>query len=230
VAINDKQKPLSLIAVIFLASLGVASIPLLGGVARVMAAMPAIVSMVAALFQLSRDYAAHERALTLQTSQHSFALGATSHMAAVAFDKHVEFSERYLTETNETFTTLLRSSPAEEALEHAAKLNDLRRTYALWLTPTIDAALEKFEAALRRIGANAHFVNVAIDHDGRPAKIDEMFATLAEVMNTPEWDGKPVPADCGSRAVLHRLREILGTEELTRLRESLIKSALSHTL
>ena len=220
----------ALFTVVFVASLGVASIPVLGNVARGMAVMPAVVAMVAALFQLSRDHAAHERTLRLQASQHSFALGATSHMAAVAFDKHVEFSEKYVSETDETFTTLLREGPTEEALSHAAKLSCLRRTYALWLTPTIDAALEKFEAALRRIGASAHFVDVAIDHPGRPAKIDEMFATFAEVMNMPEWEDKPMPAECGTRAVLQKLREILGTEELTHLRESLIKSALSRAI
>lgn len=195
-----------------------------------MATFPAVVAMVGALFQLSRDQAAHERAIALQTGQHGFALGATSHMAAVAFDKHVEFSERYLEETNRTLATLNRLGPTEEALEHATKLHGIRRDSALWLTPAIETALEKFESALRRIGANKHFVDVAVDHPDRSARIDEMFVTFAEVMDMPQWQEKPVTVERGSRAVLQRLREILGTEELTRLREKLVKSAFGRAL
>jgi hypothetical protein len=221
---TSRQRYLLILA-IFVVSFLVASVPLLGAVSRVMATIPAIVAMVAAIFQLSRDHSAHERAILLQTAQHSFAIGATSHMAAVAFDKHVEFSEAYLAETNKTFDTLLSKGPTEEALNHAAILNRVRRDYALWLTPTIDTALEKFESALQIIGADAHFVDKAVDHPDRSAHIDEMFSTFAEVMNMPTWQEKSVPGERASRAVLRKLREVLGTQELTNLREELINSA-----
>jgi hypothetical protein len=56
-------------------------------------ALPGVGALFIALFQLLRDEAAHVRALEIHDKQQSFNLGVTSHMANVALDKHVEFSE-----------------------------------------------------------------------------------------------------------------------------------------
>src|SRR5205807_206377 len=127
---------------------------------------------------------------------------------------------------NDAFASLLQKGPTEEALTHASTLYRLRRDWGMWLTPSIDAALAKFESALQEIAANAHFIEMALDHPARPAHVEEMFTTFAEVMGMATWQDKPVPPERASRAVLQKLREILGIEELTRLRDSLIKSAL----
>ena len=39
---------------------------------------------------------AHQNSVLLGEMQNAFSLGATSHMAAVAFDKHIEFCEEYV--------------------------------------------------------------------------------------------------------------------------------------
>jgi threonine/homoserine/homoserine lactone efflux protein len=63
--------------------------------------IPGVAAMVAMLYQFIRDQAAHERALDLQEKQHRFDLGVTSHMANVAFDKHMAFVEKYISTMQE---------------------------------------------------------------------------------------------------------------------------------
>lgn len=63
---------------------------------RAILSIPGVSAMVVALYQIVRDQAAHERALNLQEKQQLFNLGVTSHMANVAFDRHVQFSEKYI--------------------------------------------------------------------------------------------------------------------------------------
>ena len=75
-------------------------------------------------------------------------LGATSHMAIVAFDKHVLFSEEYVTEVNNTLRTLFREGPSEEVLKHARELYNLRQKYFVWLTNNLDLKLDNLKLKL----------------------------------------------------------------------------------
>ncbi len=59
--------------------------------------LPGVAALFATLYQILRDQAAHERVIELQERQELFNLGVASHMANVAFDRHVQFSERYTT-------------------------------------------------------------------------------------------------------------------------------------
>lgn len=107
-------------------------------------ATPALIAMIGALFQLARDNAAHERKLDLQRKQQIFNLGATSHMANVTFDKHVEFCEKYMEEVDSAIGTLYRKGTTKEALPHANSLYALRREYSAWLTEGIGIQLSPF--------------------------------------------------------------------------------------
>ena len=62
------------------------------------AVTPAIASLFFALFRVFRDEAEFQKKQFLQEKQQFFNLASTSHMANVAFDKHVEFCELYLYE------------------------------------------------------------------------------------------------------------------------------------
>ncbi len=171
---------------------------------------------------------AHDRATAVQAAQNSFALGATSHMANVAFDKHVAFSEEYLEETFNTLRTLFREGPTEKALPHAGNLHQIRLKWALWLTPPIESNLDKFEAAIRRIGADAHFVEVDQAHPDRSKVIQEMFALYKEVMGRSISD-EPKDAEHAISKVVEALRRVLGTEELTGLRQTLVARSIPPT-
>src|SRR5690349_16736868 len=96
--------------------------------------------------------------MELEEAKNRFTMGATSHMANVAFDKHVQFCEEYTQGVNEALVTLFRQGVHREALAKAIDLSVIRRKWVLWATPSIDTQLEKFEIALGKIGSNARLV------------------------------------------------------------------------
>ncbi len=217
-----------LLALVFVVFVALATIPTFGDLTRAVTALPAAAAVIAFIFQLVSDQAAHDRAIVLQAAQNSFAVGATSHMASVAFDKHVGFSEEYVAEMFTVLRTLFREGPTEQALPHAARLNEIRQKWALWLTPSIEESLDKFEAAIRKIGADAGFVAVDLVHPDRSQIIREMYALFKEVMGRGYSD-QPVTADHAISNVIRELRHVLGTDELTELRQTFVSRSLKHT-
>ena len=193
-------------------------------VARGVAALPAVAAVVGALFQLFRDQLAFDRAIFLQASQNSFTLGATSHMAIVAFDKHVSFSEEYVQEVFSALQTLFREGPSDQALPHAHRLYQIRQKWALWITPAIEADLERFEGAIRTIGADAHVVDVDLAHPERSQTIRKMYDLFKVVMGKV-ITGQPATADHAIENVIIGLRRVLGIEELTDLRQAVVRQA-----
>ena len=117
--------------VVFVASAGFVLCAPVRETIRNLAALPAIGALVSALFVLLREHLAHDRALLLHQLQASTSIGTTSHMANVAFDKHVEFSEEYLKAAIEVLGTLVRRGPTEEAVALAQRLYVIRRKWAL---------------------------------------------------------------------------------------------------
>ena len=116
------QRTYSAIATIFTVSLtfyywnpGDAAIQFLAGI-------PLVGALVATLVQILRDQAAYERAMLVLVAQNRFSLGASSHMANVAFDKHVQFSEEYAEEVYKALGTLFRKGPTPEVLQHTGTL------------------------------------------------------------------------------------------------------------
>ena len=200
-----------------------------GELIQTIAAVPLVGSLIAALFQVLRDQAAHDRQLLLQDSQNRFSLGATSHMANVAFDKHVQFSEDYVGEVHKTLRTLFREGPTDEVFKHTTELYSTQQKYAVWLTPQIESDLELFESALRKIGANAGYLKSTTNATDRQERIAEMYKTFADVMGSKwmgtEWNGEKLTEELAITMVIRRLRGILGTEELTAIRAALLAKA-----
>jgi hypothetical protein len=197
-----------------------------------LSAVPIVGSLVAALWQLLRDQAAHERQLLLQDSQNRFSLGATSHMAAVAFDKHVQFCEEYVAEVHKTLHTLFREGPTQQVFPHTAALYSIQQKYSVWLTQQIKTNLEQFEGALRKIGANDMYLRTAGGAEDRQQRIAEMYKTFADVMGkermgAAEWKGEKLSEELAMSMVIRRLRAILGTEELTQMRSAFVSKALA---
>ncbi|MPS33678.1 MULTISPECIES: hypothetical protein [unclassified Salinivibrio] len=69
------------IVVIVGVSLGFTFVAPINDVYKGIASLPGVSGLAAALFQLVRDHAAHQRNLEIQQEQQLFNLGATSHMA-----------------------------------------------------------------------------------------------------------------------------------------------------
>ncbi|MDE2156881.1 MAG: hypothetical protein KGJ32_13470 [Xanthomonadaceae bacterium] len=80
-----------------------------------MIALPVVAALFGALFQIARDSAAFEKQKYLQSDQQVFSLGASSHMSTIAFDKHVEFCEEYMSEVDETIGILFRDLISDDA-------------------------------------------------------------------------------------------------------------------
>jgi len=195
------------------------------------AATPAICALIGALFQLFRDQAAYEKQLELQRKQHVFNLGAMSHMANTAFDKHVEFCEKYMSEVDNVVSTLYVEGPTEEVKKHINIFFDIRIKYAAWLTDEISLALDPFEKALTQIYSRAHFIDVTETDSGRQERrkkmideLDKIFFEMLNLENKPFVEQNP---EYSIEAVKKKIRNILGIESLTRLRTRLIQEASS---
>lgn len=198
---------------------------------QTLTAIPMVGSLLATLFVLLRDYMAHERAQQLIDTKNNFLVGASSHMANVAFDKHVEFAEEYVAEAQEALRTLFREGPTRDALPHAAKLYSIQEKYVVWLTVALEADLEKFEAALRKIGASAGLASETRGEPNYQKTVAAMYKTFADVlgqerMGSDEWEGEKLSEDRAVSMLIQRLRTILGTEELTTLRRRIIAKAV----
>ncbi len=154
------------LAAIFVAGVYVASRPEVGDFVRILAGTPAVCSLLGALFLLLRDdiaferkllhdELAHERSRALQDSRNTFSIGATSHMANIAFDKHIGFCEEYVKQMIEMMWELLKSGPDEKALNAADALVSIRYKWLVWLNPKTESFLESFEHRVRGLGADA---------------------------------------------------------------------------
>ena len=193
-----------------------------GDVMRVVGGIPGVLGLIGILYQLGRDEAQHQRSLLQQHDQQLFDLGATSHMANVAFDKHVAFCEEYVSEMYATIQTLFREGPSKEALSHASKLYQIQQKHAAWLTPQIETQLEPFEKALRRIGATAHLYSADPGHANASGRVEEMYDIFSDVLSIAKEPDKPVNSEVAVATILSRLREVLGIEQLTTLRHALL--------
>ena len=161
----------------------------------------------------------------LEETKNRFTVGATSHMANVAFDKHVEFCEAYADEVNSTLSFLFRRGPDQDVLQKANALADLRTKWSVWLTPEVDAKLFKFEGALRTIGANAWLLGELRAGEDRAKAIRNAYGTFAAVLGWENWQGEAVRRDLAAERVIEGLKKVLGIGELTQLRSELIRRA-----
>ncbi len=172
-----------------------------------------------------------ERAMLTQRLEHAFSVGSSSHMANVAFDKHVHFCEAYAEALRSTLATFLREGPTELVLSHSATLADLRHKHALWLTPEMEAPLEKFEQALRDLGANEFVVNKArdlVDAERRERinLIYERFQSiLGEKLMGKSEGGTSLDEAVAIGNVIRGLGRALGVDDLTHLRHKILRNA-----
>ena len=188
----------------------------------------ATTALAGALFHMLRDKANHDRTLFIADANNKFSLGSSSHMANVAFDKHVLFCEEYVAEMQRTLATLYKDGPQGTALEHARSLYRVQEKYRLWLTPDIEEGLEKFEKALREIGAGADYAeavrgtNDPNNAEARTRTLTIIYRKFAEVIGFPEWQGEKITAELTTAAVIQQLRAVLGIPELVSLRKVII--------
>jgi hypothetical protein len=216
-----------LLSVVFVLSFLSAWLLPVGEIQKGLLASPVLLSLIGALYQVFRDEAKHQKDVALQNNQHVFTIGATSHMANTAFNKHVEFCEKYMEEVHNTILVMFREGESESALTHASNLLNIRIKYAAWLTKEMNSKLEPFEQVLREIGAASHFVrsteNSPNHQEARSKKLDEAFNKFCALMNLNTENLIEGVGDI--EEVKEVVKGFLGISELTRIREYLVSEA-----
>ena len=129
----------------------------------------------------------------LVESQNTFSVGATSHMAIVAFDKHICFCEEYVKEMSEALRSLIEDGSIEAALD-VTRFFRIRQKWALWLTQEMENELDQFERNFTLMGGEARSYGVS-----GPASNESSIKTMIAI-----------------------LRKVLRVEELTTLRNELV--------
>jgi hypothetical protein len=229
---NMKAKYYLALAIVFLASLALIVLfrffPIWHVVSD-LAGMSAIASLFAALFQLARDRIAFDRSVRLEENRNRFTIGATSHMASVAFDKHVSFCEEYVAEMQNALTNLFTRGPHPEFTIHANNLRGIRQKWVLWQTPELETELTRYEAAIKSIGGHALVLKVySKPEEGRSEYATETYRMFAEIAGLEAWKGEKASEESAVATILKKLRHVLGVDELTHLRSELVKRALEN--
>jgi hypothetical protein len=183
------------------------------------AAAPAILALIGVLYQLVRDEAAHIKQLALQHDQQHFELAITSHMADVAFDKHVALCDEFV---GELFITLqcLMDNPQdyEGAKKRADTIGGVIRKHAVWITPELQAQLEEFGESVRNISSKAYVAGKHPSAGGR----QEVLDLLLDLIDTGSAPGKPPKRELSYRKLIDHARRVLNVKELTDLRQTLL--------
>jgi hypothetical protein len=191
---------------------------------RAILSIPGASAIVVALYQFVRDQAAHERALDLQEKQQLFNLGVTSHMANVAFDRHVQFSEKYISTMQEGLTELFRTGPPGESLKFCQTLIDIRLSFRAWIIEDIAAKVMPFEAALRKMGAHKIVLEGIPPGPERTRLVTEISNLFSDVTGIER--GGPVDENLAAGRIMSHLQDLLEVQQLSRLWRAVVQVAI----
>lgn len=184
-------------------------------------AVPGAVALLGFLYQLWRDHTAHERALALQNRQQDFALGTASHMAEVAYDKHVAFCEEYMARIQLGFQELMGDGPTAKSANIGGDLVRIRFKHAAWLTTTIEAQLKPYEMAVITMGAQMG----TLDRDTRMTD-ERRTEVVNEIYKAYGLVGGFDKAQSEEEGLIHlqkpieNVRRVLGIDTLMALRQA----------
>jgi hypothetical protein len=200
------------------------------GISEVFIASPVALSLCAAVFQIIRDDAAHQKQIEANRTERLHALSVSSHMAIKAFDKHAEFAEEYMEGVKETISILWSEGTTENAYTQSRKLTNIRVKYAVWIAKETNQRFRPFEKALKTIGLNEkQAIKRPAGNEFREKLLDESSRLWHEILEVePEFESESdsqVPLEIGHSDVLDRIQELLGINELTSLRLSTMKEA-----
>jgi len=173
----------------------------------------------------------HERSVVAADHTNRFALGISSHMANVAFDKHVQFCEAYALVADQALGDIFRNGATADAVDHGRDLFKVRRAHAVWITQEIDEKLQKFEDLFMEMGASAGYVeSTRGDREAanqRQDHINRKFKNLMTLTGGKEWNEEQLDEEKAVIATIRWLRGVLGTEELNAVRRVFVKRAMT---
>jgi len=189
--------------------------------------LPGIVALFGFLFQPLRDEIQFKKNRTLQQAQNEFTISISSHMANVAFDKHVLFCEEYISAINNGMPKLFTDGPSASSGDVAEDLKKVRLKYATWVTKEIKDQLLPFEEALSKVDLNHLIIKNIPKGDRKNKLIDEMFSVFSDILELQreKYKTKEKVKGIGFSRIIERVQDVLGITELTKLRIKVIKEA-----
>lgn len=190
-------------------------------VLKTMFSLPGIAGLFSLLVQGWRDQVFHERAVELQMKQHDFDLAIASHMSNVVFDKQVEFCEEYTKALRTIISNMFREGPQEKTLYYATDLQEIRLSYAPWISKELLQKIKPFEAALREIGALGMLSERSPNDPNRSKYIEKMFGIYTKFLGI-SMEGVPREPESAADVVIEYFIEILNIYDLEILRRSTI--------
>jgi hypothetical protein len=205
----------------FLAAWALPTTELLRGVIG----LPGVAALFAALYQILRDEAAHKKALQLQEGQQLFSLGVTSHMANIAFDRHVAFSEQYISRLQEGLTELFQTGPRGKSLQICSDLIDIRLSFRAWITEDLEIKIMPFEDALRQIGATNIVLEGLAPGPERTEVVRKMYDIFSAVAGVEQSCGH-IDEELAPRKIISHLQDLLEVQQLSRLRRGVVQAAI----
>jgi len=222
-SITHKASSLYVVAIlVFVASAWSASNITVDNLSKALFAVPGATALFSIVYKFWKDERSHERQVEIQARQQEFAFLPASHMASVAYDKHVKFCEEYLEAVNKAVFDLWVEGPNVKALGHANSLRDIRDRHTAWLTREIEEKLFPIEAALRKIGAGSHVLPLVQPGSERSKIVDDVYGAFGKITES----GKENQGSTAAVAsITDSLRELLGIKELTELRTEVTKLA-----
>lgn len=190
---------------------------------------PGLLALVGVGWQIFRDHAQYEKNLRLQHDQQHFVLGVTSHMADVAFDRHVAFCEKYIAQMQETLSTLFNEGPTEKCLALSSKLADIRLSFRTWLISDIQNKILPFEHALTEIAGMHIELKGLLPGDIRTQLVESMYNIFTDVLNLPRPEGRgEIDETVVAGRIMDHLQDILGVKQLVHLRIKLVDKAVKN--
>ena len=213
------------LAIVAVASFRVASSLPTEHILKEIANLPGIGALIGVLYTLIRDHADYEKTLVLQRDQQGFVLGVTSHMASVAFDKHVEFCEQYIACMQKGLSDMFVSGPRADAIGIASKLSDIRLSYRTWLPADIQGKVLPFEDGLRKIGGSSIILKDLPVGDDRTRVVKEIYDKFDEILDL-RARGNTTGGQVAAGKIMDHLQDVLGIKQLFRLRIALVDEAI----
>lgn len=189
---------------------------------------PGAAALVYAMYELLKDEQQYMRNLLLQSNQQDFILSTSSHLAKVAYDKHVLFCEDYIKRIQEGRQELFRDGASPKAMNIGRDLVRIRHTHSAWLTDDIENKLKPFEQALIEIGANEHYLEMTAN-EGMDVKkrelIDKIYKSFGLVLGHEKPENEE-ESELHIDRIIDKIRDILGIKAITKLRIKATQVAL----
>lgn len=194
-------------------------------VLQYLAAIPFLSGLLTALGEVIKMEWERQNRAKETASQNAFVLSAASHMSQVAFDKHVQFCEKYVAAVNSGLRAMMEEGPGPQASKLGGTLVNIRLEYVLWQTSDVVSFLHRFEKVLIEIGATDHMLRSYPAGDHRTKMVEEVFKKFSAVFGLgkiPEGATEDVVAE----NIINKLRDHLGISDLTRLRKHYLDEAV----